>query len=90
MILFIHPKIKDGDPFEAYKHTLPQPFWYEYCNHKGHLREFCWQDKKKLSKAIPTKPKPKARSVRFEDRVKVLVFESTKIINELRALGSML
>lgn len=27
-------------------HTLPQPFWYDLCGYKGHLREFCWRDMK--------------------------------------------
>ena len=74
-------------PFEAYKHTLPQPFWCEVCNRKGHLSEFCWQVKKKLPKAIPTRPKPNARSISFDNRVKVLLSESTRIFNELKALG---
>ena len=72
-------------PFEVYKHTLPHQC--EFCNHKGHLREFCWQVMKKLPNVVPTRPKPKARSISFEERVKVLVSKSTMIINELKALS---
>ena len=74
-------------PFEAYKHTLPQPFWCEFCNRKGHLREFCWQAKTNYTKAIPTRPKPNTRSISFDNKIKVLVSESTRIVNEIRALG---
>ena len=86
-------EVQEMLPFEAYKHILPQPLWCEYCNHKGHLREFCWQVRKMFPRNLPNvipiipKPKPKVRSVRFEDRVMVLVAESIKIINELRTLS---
>ena len=42
-----------------------------------------------MPKVIPTRPKPKPKtiSIRVKDRVKVLVAEFTRIINELRALG---
>ena len=78
-------------PFDVYKATLPQPFWCEYCNKSGHLREFCWQALKHMPKSVPVpKPKPKSRGKKKKnkiERVKVLLGESKRIINELKSLG---
>lgn len=45
-------------PFDTYKHKLTQPFWCEYCNKKGHLREYCRLALKYLPRYTPTKLKP--------------------------------
>lgn len=75
-------------PFEAYKHTLPQPFWCEHCDKKGHLKEFRWQALKRMPKHVQvSRPKPKSVGKKGKkDRVKLLVSESKRIINELKAL----
>ena len=76
--------------FENHKHELLQHFWCKYYNHKGHLKEFCWQARKMFPRNLPlfirtrTKPKPNARSFSFKDKVRVLIFESIKITMSLR------
>lgn len=43
-----------------------------------------------MPKVVPIRPKPKPKgiSISFEDRVKVLIFEFTKIVNEFIILGT--
>ena len=43
-------------PFKVYRHKLTQPFWCEYCEKQGHLREYCRLAIEQLPKYIPTKP----------------------------------
>lgn len=38
--VFPSKEVHEVIPFDAYKHKLTQPFWCEYCNKKGQLREY--------------------------------------------------
>ena len=49
-------------PFDVYKHKLTQPFWCEYYEKQGHLREYCRRAIGHLPKYTPIKPDPNSRS----------------------------